>query len=467
MRNEPQFLPETPSLPPHNVDVEEAVLGGIITDPNAMERVEMMLKPSDFFVRKNGLIYGAALALARQGLPVDLISITDKLSSEGQLVEIGGRSRIASLSERSLSAVNIDQYALLLQDKAKRRNLIESANAIVRLGYEVSKPIEDVFDEAESGLFAVTQDGKSGGSETAEEILDRLMLEVIQRASTGVSPGILTGFYDYDELTQGGLHRGELTILAGRPAMGKSSWAMLVAKAVAAGGRPAVVFSLEMSKEQLMLRLLAAESRIDSARIRTGKVADAEWPVLAEAKASLAKLPLIIDDKPGVSISDIRSRSREIMATRGELGVIVVDYLQLMGGGDDRDRVRSLGAISRQLKQLARELNTPVVALSQLNRGVEARTNKRPSLSDLRDSGEIEENADIVSAVYREEYYDPETPDAGVAEIIILKHRSGPTGTVRLLFDGDYTVFLNMARGGGGASTFTPKKTMHAYQGDS
>lgn len=457
--NELPFLPDTPALPPHNVDVEEAVLGGVLTDPNAIARVEGMLKPEDFFVRLNGRVYAAAIELSREGHPVDLIGMCDRLTSKGILAELGGRQRLADLAGRSLGAVNIDEYALLLVDKAKRRRLIESGSAIVRLGYATSEPIAHIFDEAEASVFGVTQYGNAGKAETAEEIIERVMAEVIQRATTGLAPGVLTAYYDYDELTQGGLHRGELTIVAGRPAMGKSAWATLAAKQVSEQGLPVIIFSLEMSKDQLITRLLASESRINSGRIRRGRVAEAEWPRLLEAQKRLAALPLIIDDQPGLTIAEIRSRSREIMATRGELGCIVIDYLQLMGGGDDHDRVKSLGAISRQLKQLARELNTPVIALSQLNRGVESRTNKRPTLSDLRDSGEIEENADVVAALYREEYYDPETADKGVAEVIILKHRSGATGTVKLLFEGDFTLFLNMAKPAD--RSFQPRTTMH------
>ena len=433
-------------VPPQNLEAEEAVLGGILLDPDAIGRVADVLQPEAFYLTAHREIYRTALMLHSQGKPTDLTAMGAWLADTGQLEKVGGTSRLSELVERTLSTASIDEVAKLVMDKYLRRQLIRSGNQVIRLGFDQSKPMEQVLDEAEQEIFAISQAKPSIGLTPTAEILTRTFEEIETRSLGTAVAGIPVNFYDLDAMTQG-LQRSDLIIVAGRPAMGKTSIVLNMAKNVAQlHNLPVCVFSLEMSKEQLTYRLLSMEVGIESGRLRTGRLHQDEWPLLGQGISNLGRLPLFIDDKPNTGVLEMRSLCRRLMAEHGrELGLIVIDYLQLMEGSGSENRVQELSRITRGLKGMARELNVPVIALSQLSRGVEARTNKRPMLSDLRESGSIEQDADIVMMIYRDEYYNPETPDRGITEVIITKHRNGPVGTAKLLFEPQFTRFRNLA----------------------
>ncbi|MCX5929847.1 replicative DNA helicase [Synechococcus sp. UW140] len=433
-------------LPPQNLEAEEVILGGILLDPDAIGRVADVLQPEAFYLGAHREIYRTALMLHSQGKPTDLTAMGAWLADTGQLEKVGGSSRLSELVERTLSTASIDEVAKLVMDKYLRRQLIRSGNQVIRLGFDQSKPMDQVLDEAEQEIFAISQAKPSIGLTPTAEILTRTFEEIETRSLGTAVAGIPVNFYDLDAMTQG-LQRADLIIVAGRPAMGKTSIVLNMAKNVAQlHNLPVCVFSLEMSKEQLTYRLLSMEVGIESGRLRTGRLHQDEWPLLGQGISNLGRLPLFIDDKPNSSVLEMRSLCRRLMAEHGrELGLIVIDYLQLMEGSGSENRVQEISRITRGLKGMARELNVPVIALSQLSRGVEARTNKRPMLSDLRESGSIEQDADIVMMIYRDEYYNPDTPDRGITEIIITKHRNGPVGTAKLLFEPQFTRFRNLA----------------------
>ncbi|KPQ36953.1 MAG: replicative DNA helicase DnaB [Phormidesmis priestleyi Ana] len=443
--SEPRFKPAIDRLPPQNIEAEEAILGGILIDPEAIGRVTEVIVPEAFYIGTHRSIYQAALDLQARGLPTDLMGIASWLKDKGTLEKVGGQSRLAQLVDRTISAANIDQYAKLVMDKYTRRKLIQSGGEIIQLGYETETPLEEVLDQSEQRLFGITQERPTQGLTATADILTDTFSDIEQRSLGMVLPGLACGFYDLDAMTQG-FQRSDLIIAAARPAMGKTSFVLNVARNIADTHRlPVAVFSLEMSKAQLIYRLLSSEAKIESGRLRTGRIAQHEWEPMGHAINTLSQLPIFIDDTPGIGVTEIRSKSRRLQAEHGgALGLILIDYLQLMEGSGD-NRVQELSKMTRSLKGLARELNVPVIALSQLSRGVESRTNKRPMMSDLRESGAIEQDADLIMMLYREEYYDPDTPDRGIAEIILTKHRNGPTGTVKLLFQPEYTQFLNRA----------------------
>jgi replicative DNA helicase len=439
-----EALPD--QLPPQNLEAEEAVLGGILLDPDALGRIADVLRPEAFYLAAHREIYRTALMLHGQGKPTDLTAMAAWLADTGQLEKVGGSSRLVELVERTLSTASIDQVARLVMDKYLRRQLIRSGNAVIRLGFEQGKPMEQVLDEAEQQIFSISQQKPSVGLTPTAEILTSTFNEIESRSLGTSVAGIPVNFYDLDAITQG-LQRSDLVIVAGRPAMGKTSIVLNIAKNVAQlHGLPVCLFSLEMSKEQLTYRLLSMEVGIESGRLRTGRLQQEEWPLLGKGIDTLGQLPLFIDDKPNSGVLEMRSLCRRLMAEQGkELGLIVIDYLQLMEGSTPDNRVQELSRITRGLKGMARELNVPVMALSQLSRGVESRTNKRPMLSDLRESGSIEQDADLVLMIYRDEYYNPETADRGITEVIVTKHRNGPVGTVKLLFEPQFTRFRNLA----------------------
>jgi replicative DNA helicase len=435
-------------LPPQNIDAEEAILGGILLDPEAISRVMEILVPEAFYIGAHKDIYRAALDLHAQGRPTDLMTITAWLKDNDKLEKIGGQSRIAQLVDRTISAANIDQYAALVMDKYTRRKLIQVGGEIAQMGYDTSTPLETVLDQAEQKVFNITQDRPQQGLIATSDILIDTFSEIEQRSLGIVLPGVPCGFYDLDAMTQG-FQRSDLIIAAGRPSMGKTSFVLNMARNIAAIQKlPVAVFSLEMSKLQLVYRLLSSEVEMESNRLRSGRIAQHEWEKLGHAISVLSQMPVFIDDTPNISVTEMRSKVRRLQAEQGgALGLILVDYLQLMEGGGD-NRVQELSKITRSLKGLAREVNAPIIALSQLSRGVESRTNKRPMMSDLRESGAIEQDADLIMMLYREEYYEPDTPDRGIAEVIVTKHRNGPTGTVKLLFEPQFTRFRNLASPG-------------------
>lgn len=446
MAQEHKFQADFDRLPPQNIDAEEAILGGILLDPEAIGRVTEILVPDAFYIAGHREIYRAAIELQTKGKPTDLMTVASWLKDHNLLEKAGGQARLAQLFDRTISAANIDQYAKLVMDKYTRRKLIQIGGEIAQLGYETENPLEAVLDQSEQKIFGITQERPQQGLTATSDILTETFDDIEQRSMGMVLPGISCGFYDLDAMTQG-FQRSDLIIAAGRPAMGKTSFVLNVARNIASGHKqPIAVFSLEMSKQQLVYRLLSAEARIESGRLRTGRIGQHEWEPLGHAISSLSQLPIFIDDTPNISVTEMRSKCRRLKAENGgALGLILIDYLQLMEGSSD-NRVQELSKITRSLKGLARELNVPIISLSQLSRGVESRTNKRPMMSDLRESGSIEQDADLIMMLYREEYYDPDTPDRGLAEVIIAKHRNGPTGTVKLLFEPQYTLFRNLAK---------------------
>lgn len=432
-------------LPPQNIEAEEAILGGILLDPEAINRVADLMRPEAFYLSAHQEIYRAAIQLQSQGSPTDLMSITAWLRDRELLDKVGGQSKLVQLIDRTVSAVNIDRYANLVMEKYMRRKLIQAGGEISHLGYDTNKDLEDILDQSEQKVFNVTQDRPQQGLMAASDILTHTFSDIESRSLGMVLPGLSCGFYDLDAMTQG-FQRSDLIIVAGRPSMGKTSFVMNIARNIAAFHKlPVAIYSLEMSKEQLVQRLLASEVRIESGRLRAGRVSQQEWEPLGHAISTLSQIPIFIDDTPNISVNEMRSKARRLQAEQGgALGLILLDYLQLMEGGGD-NRVQELSKITRSLKGLARELSVPVIALSQLSRSVESRTNKRPMMSDLRESGAIEQDADLIMMLYRDEYYNPDTPDRGIAEVILTKHRNGPTGTVKLLFESQFTQFRNLA----------------------
>ncbi|XWK87022.1 MAG: replicative DNA helicase [Phormidium sp.] len=604
-------------LPPQNIEAEESILGGILIDPEAITRVADLLTSESFSLEAHKIIYRATSTLHSQGKPTDLLTVMAWLADHKLLDKIGGQSKLVQLVDRTVSAVNIDQYAKLIVDKYLRRKLIHVGHEITQLGYDTAKELPIILDEAEEKVFGITQERPQQGLVSISETLIHTFQELEIRNQELTLPGLTCDFYDLDAMT-GGFQRSDLIIIAGRPSMGKTSFSVSIAQNIAGKHRlPIAIFSLEMSKEQLVQRMLSSEAEIESNRLRSGRISQNEWDPLNSALGVLTELPIYIDDSANITVTEMKSQARRLQAEiGGELGLILIDYLQLMEGGGD-NRVQELSKITRSLKGLARELNVPVIALSQLSRGVEARTNKRPMMADLRESGcltgdtlvtladsrvqvpicslvgksgfavwalnqttmklekaivsnafstgikpvlklttrlgrtikatgnhkfltingwqrldelkvgftialpsflptyetavsqlsftrtradqvalivkydeikrlatsdvywdeiisieadgeaevydltvpyfhnfiannivvhnSIEQDADLVIMLYRDEYYNPDTPDRGVAEIIITKHRNGPTGAIKLLFDPQFTRFRNMA----------------------
>ncbi len=437
------------NLPPQNIEAEESILGGILLDPEAIGRVADLLLPEALYIPAHRDIYKAALALHRQGKPTDLMSVTSWLYDHEILDKIGGQSKLAQLVDRTVSAVNIDRYANLVIEKHLRRQLIKAGNEIVQLGYENAVELETIFDQSEQKIFGLTQDRPQDGLISISRTLEQTFQEIENRHGGQGLPGLLSGFYDLDAMTSG-FQRSDFIVVAARPSMGKTALAISIARSIAGQYElPVAVFSLEMSREQLVQRMLASEAGIESNYLRAGRIAQNQWETLNNALGVLSGVPIFIDDTASMNVMQMRSQTRRLQAENGgKLGLIMIDYLQLMEGNGSDNRVQEISKITRSLKGLARELNVPVIALSQLSRSVEARTNKRPMMSDLRESGSIEQDADVVIMLYRDEYYNPDTPDRGIAEIIITKHRNGPTGIIKLLFDPQFTRFRNIASPG-------------------
>lgn len=386
MVKELSFSDFSNSLPPQNVEAEESILGGILLDPEAIGRVTDLLTPEAFYINAHRDIYKAALALNGQGLPTDLMSVYTWLSDHELLEKVGGQGKLAQLVERTVSAVNIDRYAALVVDKYQRRQLIQAGHEIVKLGYETSLELETVFDQTEQKVFGLTQVSAKQGLTPISDTLIQALQEIESRHEGLALPGIASDFYDLDAMT-GGFQRSDLIIVAGRPSMGKTSFALGIARNIA-DKFPVAIFSLEMSKEQLVQRLLASEAEIESNFLRTGRISQNQWEPLSHALGTLSELPIYIDDIANQTVTQMRSQARRLQAENsGRLGLILIDYLQLMEGTGSENRVQELSRITRSLKGLAREINVPIIALSQLSRGVEARNNKRPMMSDLRESG--------------------------------------------------------------------------------
>ncbi len=436
------------ALPPQNIEAEESILGGILLDPDAMGRVVDILAIQSFYVQAHRDIYKGLLILYSQGKPTDLMTLSSWLQDQNLLEKVGGTAKLAQLVDRTVSAVNVDRYAQLVMDKFVRRQLIAGGHEIIDLGYDTIKSLEEILDESEQKIFRLTQERPQEGLTPISETIVQTFSNIEDLHQEITLPGISCGFYDLDAMTSG-FQRSDLVIVAGRPAMGKTSFSLNVAVNIAKEHQlPVAVFSLEMSKEQLVQRLLAGEAQIESNRLRSGRLSQSDMEPLITAVESLAEVPLFIDDTANLTVSQMRSQARKLQAEQGgKLGLILLDYLQLMEGSSD-NRVQELSKITRSLKGLARELNVPILALSQLSRGVESRTNKRPMMSDLRESGSIEQDADLIIMLYRDSYYNEDSPDRDIAEVIVAKHRNGPTGTVKLIFQPELTKFLNLANSG-------------------
>ena len=437
----------TDRLPPVNIEAEEAILGGILLDPEAMARIADSLVVKAFSLESHQEIYRAAQVLHSRGKPTDLMAVSSYLADRGNLEKIGGTTKLAQLLNRTVSAVNIDRYTALVMDKFTRRQLIYAGHEIVDLGYDTAKELEEVLDNSEQKIFRLTQERPTEGLVAISDTLVNAFNTIEDLHQETALPGIPSGFYDLDAITSG-FGRSDLIIVAGRPAMGKTSFCLGIAANIAKQQKlPVAIFSLEMSREQLAQRMLASEARIPSNRLRSGRVSQNEFEPLINAVGNLSELPIFIDDTANLTMMQMRSQVRRLQGqTKQELGLVLLDYLQLMEGSGSDNRVQELSKMTRSLKGLARELNVPIIALSQLSRGVEQRNNKRPMLSDLRESGSIEQDADLVIMLYRDEYYNPDTPERGVAEAIIVKHRNGPVGTVKLIFQGEFTKFDNLAK---------------------
>lgn len=427
-------------VPPQNLECEEAILGGILLDKDAIARIED-LTPEDFYFTNNGVIFRYALNIHRKGQLVDLMTVTTALADAGVLDQIGGQAKMARLLDSCVGTVNLEKYAELVKEKRWRRDVIKTGRNLANLGYE-AKSAENLANEVEAKLMLLTQE--SGGStvQEASDCLAGLFSKIEARANGVEDDTVQTGFYDLDSITEG-FRRGDLIIVAGRPSMGKTAFCTNIARHVLEKYHfPILFISKEMSAEQLWTRLLSQEIKVDATSVGKGRLSEGEWVSLNSALASLSELPLLIEENPMVTVPGIRSLARRIKAQRGDLGMIVIDYLQLFGGKDNR--VQEMGEITRSLKLLAKELQVPIVLLSQLSRGVESRSDRRPMMSDLRDSGSIEQDADLILMLYRDEYYNPHTEDRGIAEVICTKNRNGATGTIKLLFQPKFTQFLNL-----------------------
>ena len=421
-------------LPPHNLEAEQSVLGSLLIDRDAIIKVASFLKPEDFYLNANGLIYGAVLDLYNRREPTDMITLSDELTRRVQYDQAGGLAYLSSLLSAVPTAVHVEYYARIVERTATLRRLIDAGTQVVDIGFRDGIDTEEALDAAERAIFDVSQRRQTKDWTSMGEVLDKFFdqIDYLQQ-HRGDVVGVATGYSDMDQMT-GGLQRSDLIILAARPSMGKTSLALGMAYGAAVVHKRTVgIFSLEMSAEQLVQRILSMETGVDSHRLRLGQIDDNEWDRISRAFGRLSEAPIYVDDSSSSSIMDVRSKARRLQAEQG-LDLIIVDYLQLMSGRRTDNRVQEISEISRGLKGLARELNVPVVALSQLSRAVESRSDHRPMLSDLRESGSIEQDADIVMFIYREDKYEEESEKKGIAEIIIAKHRNGPVGSVNLRF---------------------------------
>ncbi|KQW55281.1 replicative DNA helicase [Variovorax sp. Root411] len=437
-------------IPPHSIEAESSVLGGLLLDNGAWDRMGDLLVDGDFYRHEHKLIYAAIGGLINATKPADVITVYEQLQNLGKADEIGGLVYLNSLAQYVPSASNIRRYAEIVRERSILRKLVSAADEIATQAFNPQgKQVDKILDEAEQKIFNIGEEGTR--MKQGFQSMDSLVVELLDRVTEMAEnpndiTGIRTGFHDFDKMTSG-LQAGDMIVLAARPSMGKTSLAINIAEHVALEeGLPVAVFSMEMGASQLAVRIVGSIGRIDQGHLRTGKLSDEEWPRLTEAIEKLRTVSLHIDETPGLSTSELRANARRLARQYGRLGLIVVDYLQLMStsSSGDENRATAVGEISRGLKMLAKELKCPVIALSQLSRGVESRTDKRPMMSDLRESGAIEQDADIIMFIYRDDYYNKESKEPGVAEVIISKHRNGPTGTVKLAFLKPITKFENL-----------------------
>ena len=439
---------ELGKVPPHDEDAEQAVLGSMLTDNDAVMAAVEVLKEDAFYREDNKIIYQAILNLYSKSEPIDIITLKDELESMGKFEQVGGFEYLASLPDKVPTTANVQKYIKIVEEKSVLRNLIKTANEIIDLGYDPTQEVEDVMNKAEKKIFDIIQNKNEKGYAPIKDVLIESFtkLEELYNQKKHIT-GVPTQFYDLDDKTAG-LHGSELILVAARPAMGKTAFALNIAtNAALRANVPVAIFSLEMSKDQLVNRMLCSEAMVDSNKVRTGKLDEEDWTKLAEAIGPLSEAGVYIDDTPGISVMEIRTKCRKLKMEKN-IGLVVIDYLQLISGSNKRNgsREQEISEISRSLKVLAKELNVPVIALSQLSRAVEQRDDHRPMLSDLRESGAIEQDADIVMFLYRDDYYNKESAEKDIAEVIIAKQRGGSTGTVKLYWMGNYTKFVNIER---------------------
>jgi replicative DNA helicase len=439
---------ELGKVPPHDLEAEQAIIGSMLTDRDAVISAIEILKEEDFYREDNKAIYTAILNLYNRAEPIDIITVKSELESMGKFEQVGGLEYLAELPEKVPTTANAMKYIKIVEEKSTLRRLIKTANEIIELGYSPTEDVEDIMEGAEKKIFNIMQEKNQKGYAPIKDVLVESFtkLEELYNRKQHIT-GVPSGFTELDYRTAG-FHGSELILIAARPAMGKTAFALNIAtNAAVKANVPVAVFSLEMSKEQLVNRILCSESMVDSNKVRTGKLEEDDWTKLAGAIGPLSEAEIFIDDTPGINITEIRTKCRKLKLEKN-IGMVVIDYLQLIQGSNKRggSREQEISEISRSLKILAKELDVPVIALSQLSRAAEQRPDHRPMLSDLRESGAIEQDADIVMFLYRDDYYNQDSEKKDIAEIIIAKHRGGSTGTVELLWLGSYTKFVNLER---------------------
>jgi len=454
---------ESLKLPPHSVEAEQSVLGGLLLENEALDKIADILGSVDFYRHDHRLIYQHISKLIEQNKPADIVTVAESLENSAELSSVGGIAYLGALAQNTPTAANIRRYAEIVRERSVMRKLVEVGSGIAESAYNPQgRDAQQLLDEAEAKIFQIAE----GGKRSTEGFIDiKVLLPQVadridylyQRENQGDVTGVPTGFSDLDERTSG-FQPGDLIIVAGRPSMGKTAFSLNIAENIALDTKlPVAVFSMEMGATQLATRMIGSVGRLDQHRMRNGNLEDEDWVRLTTALGKLNDAPIFIDEGAGLSSFDVRARARRLHRQCGKLGLIVVDYLQLMSGSSGRqseNRATEISEISRSLKSLAKELDVPVVALSQLNRSVEQRPDKRPVMSDLRESGAIEQDADLILFIYRDEVYNPDTADKGIAEIIIAKQRNGPIGRVRLTFLGEHTRFENYAGGGYSADAY-------------
>ncbi|MFN3964543.1 MAG: replicative DNA helicase [Silanimonas lenta] len=437
-------------VPPHSIDAEQAVLGALMLDPQALEKVVGVLSHTDFYRRDHQLIFKAISELAEKNRPYDAVTLGEWFEAHALADQVGGTAYLVELAQTTPSAANVRAYADIVRDKSVLRSLIEVGTQIAEDGFAPGdRETPELLAEAEQRVFRIADQNRTGRKDIIplkEAMKEAFEILQVRYETQGTVTGLPTGFHDFDEMTAG-LQPSDLIVLAARPAMGKTTLALNMAEYAALKSKKAVVvFSMEMSASQLAFRLISSIGRINAGRLKTGQLEDEDWSRVTMAMRLLSESKIFIDDEPALSPAKLMSKARRIKREH-DLGLVVVDYLQLMQvPGNSENRATEISEISRSLKAMAKELNVPVIALSQLNRGLESRTDKRPVMSDLRESGAIEQDADIILFIYRDEYYHKDSPEKGLAEVIISKHRNGATGTVKLKFFGEYTRFDNLAR---------------------
>ena len=440
-------MDDVDKIPPHNLDAEKSTLGSMLLDRDAIAKVVEILKPGDFYKQAHAMILEVIHFLFEKGEPVDLVTVTEILRERDQLETIGGASYLTNLVNSVPTAANVEHYAKIVEEKSILRGLLKSANQISQLGYQEEEELDIILDKAEQLIFNISQKRAAQGFDKIKDILMDTFdnIEKMYNQQSEVT-GVPTGFKDLDKMTSG-FQEADLIIIAARPSMGKTALALNMAQYIAVEEDLSVgIFSLEMSKAQLVQRMLCSEAQVNSHKLRTGKLNENDWRRISQAAGRLGEARVFIDDTPGITAMEMRAKARRIQAEHG-LDIILIDYLQLMqGSGSTESRQQEVSKISRSLKGLARELNVPVVSLSQLSRAVEQRNDKRPQLSDLRSSGSIEQDADVVAFIYRDEYYNPDTEKKGITEVIIGKQRNGPVGVTELAFQKEYTKFVDLSK---------------------